>query len=67
MLGGLFRQAWLRDNRPYWLENDMARYDAATQLWLARGNKWNSVLLQWDETHTLPTPEQAGFPAGAGK
>jgi hypothetical protein len=67
LLGGLFRQAWLRDNRPYWLENDMARYDAATQLWLSRGNKWNAVLLQWDETHTLPTEEQAGFPSGAGK
>ena len=67
LLGGLFKQAWLRDNRSYWLENDMARYDAATQLWLARGNKWNSVLLQWDESHTLPTPEEAGLPVMVGK
>jgi hypothetical protein len=25
LLGGLYRQAWLRDNRPYWLENNLAR------------------------------------------
>jgi len=66
-LGGLYRQAWLRDNRPFWLENNMARYDAATQLWVGRGDRWLQVIQQWREVHTLPTPEQAGFPAGAGK
>lgn len=65
-LGGLFRQAWLRDNRPFWLENNLARYDAATQLWVGRGDRWLQVLQQWRETHTLPTPEQAGFPALTG-
>ena len=32
LLGGLYRQAWLRVNRPYWLENNLARYDKAAQL-----------------------------------
>jgi hypothetical protein len=67
LLGGLFKQLWLRDNRPYWQENNQARYDAATQLWLSRGQQWNRVLLQWEETHTLPTAEQAGLPVETGR
>jgi hypothetical protein len=58
----LYRQAWLRDNRPYWLENNLARYDAAAQLWVSRGDRWNQVLQQWWETHTLPTAVEAGLP-----
>ena len=63
----LYREAWLRDNRPYWLENNLARYDQAAQLWIGRGDRWNLVLQQWWETHTLPAPEEVGLPAGAGK
>ena len=62
LLGGLYRQAWLRDNRPYWLENNQARYDRATQLWIGRGDRWNMVLEQWWNTHTLATPTEAGLP-----
>ncbi len=65
-LGGLFRQAWMRDDRPYWLENNMARYNAATQLWEGRGNRWKLVQQQWNDTHSLPAPEQAGLPAWLG-
>jgi hypothetical protein len=67
LLGGLFRQAWLRDNRPYWLENNMARYDAGAQLWIRRADRWNVVLQQAQLTHTLPPPEQVGLPAAAEK
>ncbi len=66
LLGQLYREAWLRDNRPYWLANNMARYHAATELWEARAARWQQVREQWDETHTLPTPQQAGLPAWMG-
>jgi hypothetical protein len=66
LLAGLYRQAWLRDNRPYWLENNLARYDLAAQLWIGRGDRWNQVMQQWWDTHTLPTPEEAGLPAAGG-
>ena len=36
-----FEQAWLRDNRPYWLANNRARYEGATQLWIGRGDRWS--------------------------
>ena len=67
LLGGLYRQAWLRDNRPYWLENNQARYDRAAQLWIDRGDRWERVLQHWWDTHTLAPRAEVGLPAAAGK
>ncbi len=61
-LGELYKQAWLRDNRPYWLENNLAHYNAAAQLWVGRADRWNQVLQQWWDTHTLPAPAADGLP-----
>ncbi len=65
LLGGLFRQAWLRVNRPYWLENNEARYERAAQLWIDRGERWGLVEEQWFDKHTLPSGAEAGLPAAA--
>src|SRR5208282_3097961 len=63
LLRELYRQAWLRDNRIYWLQTNLDRYDQSAQLWIARGDKWQSeVIEQWHNTHTLPTAEEAGLP-----
>jgi hypothetical protein len=62
-LGELYRQAWLRDYRPYWLANNQARYDRAAQLWVGRGENWDQVLQHWWDTHTLPPPAEVGLPA----
>jgi len=63
LLRELYRQAWLRDNRVYWLQTNLDRYDQAAELWIARGDKWQSQVIQhWYDTHTLPTPEEAGLP-----
>src|SRR5579863_6691605 len=62
-LGLLFHDAWLRDNRPYWLANNMARYDRATEMWVGRGNAWNNVIQGWWSTHTLPPASEVGLPA----
>jgi hypothetical protein len=64
LLGGLYRQAWLRVNRPYWLENNLARYDASAQLWIQRGDRWSLVEEQWFEKHVLPSAAEAGLPGG---
>ena len=61
-LGLLFHDAWLRDNRPYWLANNMARYDRAAQMWVGRGNAWNNVIQHWWSTHTLPPASEVGLP-----
>jgi hexosaminidase len=62
LLRDLYEQAWLRDNRPYWLQNNLARYDAAAQLWVGRGDRWNLLLDQWWNTHSLPSAAEVGLP-----
>jgi len=59
-VGELYKQAWLRDNRPYWLQNNLTHYDVAAQLWVWPGEHWNLVQHQWWDTHTLrrrPRPD----------
>jgi hexosaminidase len=67
LLRELYRQAWMRDNRVYWLQADLDRYDQSAQLWIGRGDKWQTQVIQhWYDTHTLPPPDEAGLPTGAG-
>ncbi len=58
----LYRQAWLNENRPYWLDNVMAHYALAQQFWIERGDQFAALQHQWYQTHTLPTPEDVGLP-----
>jgi hypothetical protein len=66
-IGQLFHDAWLRDNRPYWLANNMARYDRAAQLWVGRGAAWQNVIRRWYETRTLTPAGDAGLPSPVEK
>lgn len=63
LLRDLYSQAWLRVNRPYYLRNNLEHYDMAAQLWIARAGRWNLVIQQWGDTHTLPTAAEVGLPA----
>ncbi len=66
-LGELYKSAWLRVNRPYWLDNNLRRYDRSAEMWIGRSDRWQSqVVQQWWDTKTLPLPEQVGFPAVDG-
>ena len=58
----LYRAAWLKENRPYWLDNVSAQYDLAMQLWIQRGVRFAEAQAQWYQTHTLPPPEAVGLP-----
>ncbi len=57
----LYKQAWLKENRPYWLDNVLAQYDMAMQLWIARADKIRAARQQWMTEHTLPSPESLGI------
>ena len=63
LIGQLFEKAWLRDDRPYWLANNMAHYQVATELWIHRGEQWDAVIDGWDSTHILPPASEVGLPA----
>ena len=65
-LGELYRQAWMRDNRAYWLANNMALYHRATQMWVGRAMAWQNVIQNWWNTHSLPPAAQVGLPAASG-
>jgi len=58
----LFEQAWLRDNRPYWLQNVLAQYDMGIQLWITRARQFDSLRTQLSTTHKLPRAEEIGVP-----
>ena len=64
LLRDLYEQAWLRDNRPYWLRNNLNHYDAAAQLWIGRSDRWRQVMFQWQDEHTLPSAVELGLPDG---
>ncbi len=65
-LGELYREAWLRDNRTYWLANNMALYDRATQMWIGRGMAWQNVIERWNSSHTLLPAAEVGLPPASG-
>jgi hypothetical protein len=67
LLRGLYQQAWLRDNRPYWLDNNLNRYDRAELLWADRLDRWSQVFHQWHESQTLPPAAELGLPAASAK
>ena len=59
----LYRQLWLTENRPYWLDNVLVRYDLQIQMWQLRGDDVNAVLEEWQRTKQLPPAEKVGIPA----
>ena len=63
MLKNMYRDSWLRENRPYWLDNVLVRYDLRIQLWQKRGEDLNTLIDRWQTTHALPTAAEAGLPS----
>mgnify|MGYP001770806527 FL=1 len=58
-----YREQWLRENRPYWLESVLARYDAMAIKWLNKSRELDEALRQYERTWTLPAPEEFGLGA----
>jgi hexosaminidase len=62
MIKNLYSKSWLAENRPYWLDNVLVRYDLRVQLWQKRGDDINTLIDAWQDNKPLPTPEQSGLP-----
>src|ERR1043165_318065 len=56
-----YREQWLRENRPYWLESILARYDLAISRWLARSKQLEEALRDYEQSSTLPPPSEFGL------
>lgn len=56
-----YRQQWLVENRPYWLDSVLARYDQMISMWLAKSRAMDEALRKYEATSTLPSPEEFGL------
>ena len=56
-----YRRQWLAENRPYWLESVLARYDQMISIWLEKSRAMDQALRKYEETSTLPAPEEFGL------
>ena len=63
----MYEGEWRKSNRPYWLVNNLARYDIAIELWLSRIDTMRSAQRQLMYNHTLPPAAAMGIPAVSSK
>jgi hypothetical protein len=56
-----YRDAWLAENRPYWLDNVLVRFDAEALGWVQKMALFEGAARQQEATRTLPTPETLGI------
>jgi hypothetical protein len=67
LIRDLFSAAWLKDNRPYWLDNVTAQYELNMELWIKRGIAFREVANEFDKTGRLPSPQEMGLPEQAAR
>jgi len=58
----IYSDLWMRENRPYWLQNVLVRYDLSTQLWVQRSTQFRAAQFSWRTEHRLPAPSELGIP-----
>ena len=56
-----YRKQWLAENRPYWLESVLARYDGMIGMWLNQSRAMDEALRKYEATSILPDPEEFGL------
>jgi hexosaminidase len=56
-----YRRQWLAENRPYWLDGVLARYDQMISTWLTKSRQMDEVLRRYEATSTMPSPEEFGL------
>lgn len=56
-----YRAQWLAENRPYWLDSVLARYDQMISVWLTKSRAMDEVLRKYEATSTLPSPDEFGL------
>ena len=56
-----YRTLWLAENRPYWLDSVLARYDQAALMWLTRSKALADAVRVYNSDSILPDPEAFGL------
>jgi hexosaminidase len=60
---GEYARVWLGENRPYWLDNVLVRYDIQIRKWQERGWRFEEVVRTFESGKDLPTPDSLGLPS----
>ncbi len=56
-----YRRQWLAENRPYWLDSILARYDRAINMWLNKSKALEEAVRLYNSSSVLPDPEEFGL------
>jgi hexosaminidase len=56
-----YRRQWLAENRPYWLDSVLARYDRAIINWLNKSKELEEAVRVYNTSSILPDPETFGL------
>ena len=56
-----YREAWLAENRPYWLDNVLVRYDNEALYWVQKMQWFDAAAREYDSSGKLPVPESSGM------
>jgi hexosaminidase len=59
----LFVRSWRYENRPYWLQNNLARYDVEIARWVQRINDMDAARRRFTRERKLPEPASLGVPS----
>jgi hexosaminidase len=62
LMRDLYEAAWLKSYRPYFLRNNLERYDLTIQMWLQRIDKVRSAQRQWTNFQSIPSAADLGIP-----
>jgi hexosaminidase len=57
-----YAQVWMSENRPYWLNNVMVRYDLEIEKWQRRGELFQQGIWDWNHGRDLPSQSAMGLP-----
>jgi hypothetical protein len=60
-LSQMYREAWLREYSPFWLDNVLVRYDALAREFQAKIVSVRQARRQYEATKTLTPPQELGF------
>jgi hexosaminidase len=57
----MYREAWLREDRPYWLDNVLVRYDNLAREFQAKIVAVRRARREYETTKALTPPQELGF------